>query len=103
MRINDWSSDVCSSDLNAETGSLDNRDEAAVDAAHDEHEQQDRGPDVAQAVDAFALVGARRARHELREIGSASCRDRGCQPVLSSVVAVSLQIRTSPTIRRKTQ
>src|SRR3546814_8246670 len=70
MRISDWSSDVCSSDLRSPLDRL--------------------------------LAGAQQLRrrtvlaHQVvaREIGRASCRERVCQYVSISVVAVSLKKKT---------
>src|SRR3546814_16006018 len=92
MRISDWSSDVCSSDLAqhriAETGEqldhrglhrqivLDHQDGFA--AAH-------HRPDGGWLRLYLGLLGAR------QEIGRASCRERVCQYVSISVVAVSLK------------
>src|SRR3546814_14556709 len=99
MRISDWSSDVCSSDL--------------VGADHARH-RADNGtdpdwprrpaPEPAAQAGARALVRRRRmgpaARCRKRaawrgqrsgELGRASCRERVCQYVLNSVVAVSLK------------
>src|SRR3546814_15886142 len=72
MRISDWSADVCSSDLSI----------------------PDRPHDVA-GIDADGFpVGSHRSLVLLPadvEIGRASCRERACQYVYISVVAVSLQ------------
>src|SRR3546814_19687523 len=94
MRISDWSSDVCSSDLEplpwrsaplpavplpvVPFGIAPPRGPAADEAEHPvEQEAQHRHPD--------ADVGERPA-----EIGRASCREGVCQYVYISVVAVSL-------------
>src|SRR3546814_6868332 len=84
MRISDWSSDVCSSDLDFPQGGAD-----LVDGGHpwqcradqlfvgqvgarrdDQDDEQGMGP----------LQGVRELRR-LREIGRASCRERVCQYV----------------------
>src|SRR3546814_19341174 len=86
MRISDWSSDVCSSDLlgqevyialtKADTG---RGIVAGVSVAF-----------IAIIADRLIAAGAQRARRRLA-IGSASCRERVCQYVSISVVAVSLK------------
>src|SRR3546814_12792085 len=108
MRISDWSSDVCSSDLLEEKGRnseevwtsitvsqgsvqhLDflNDDEKDVFKTAFELDQRwliehagDRAPFICQAQSLNVFV----------QIGRASCRDRVCQYVSISVVAVSLK------------
>src|SRR3546814_12226461 len=98
MRISDWSSDVCSSDLirvqradvrPAEP--LDGRvsgDEGALEADHLRRgERQVR----------LRLVHVEGARRPGEVIGRASCRERVCQYVSISVVAVSLKKKTKIT------
>src|SRR3546814_19250798 len=102
MRISDWSSDVCSSDRPAMIRRL----PAAV-------QEQDAGAQIAAeqqfvcavlralAADLTELLGeSRRGRCHAwlydwmvfpRPIGRASCRERVCQYVYISGVAVSLQ------------
>src|SRR3546814_17028333 len=101
MRISDWSSDVCSSDLQpgadrgdigrggagrGELGGLRlDRDAQFVELAQQADrrtpfEQPAQHVGVEQVPVAFGL-----------EIGRASCRGRGCQFVSSSVVAGSLK------------
>src|SRR3546814_13216667 len=97
MRISDWSSDVCSSDLRSErvqvelvsanpTGPL--TVGSARNAAY--------GDAVARLL-AFAghevATGyyVNDAGEQVEQIGRASCRERVCQYVLISVVAVSLK------------
>src|SRR3546814_11191083 len=92
MRISDWSSDVCSSDLQpmAEADGLEQRarlrprlvDAGAVEQ-HRQHHVLQRGELGQQVVE---LVD--------EQIGRASCRERGCQYVLIWVVAVSLTKNT---------
>src|SRR3546814_5335757 len=67
MRISDWSSDVCSSDLR----------EVGIGGVHPERRPSDRAlaerkPEIAGE---FEVVPG------LREIGRASCRERVCQCV----------------------
>src|SRR3546814_2318177 len=84
MRISDWSSDVCSSDLYPHHASqIDIADLAALDAALDmqflnrtlfyQRDPRFKRGDIDQ--DIFAHV------QMSREIGSASCRERVCQYV----------------------
>src|SRR3546814_16747925 len=93
MRISDWSSDVCSSDLPCAVGARDalllhrvEQPEAAVRrrarasrrrpcARPPTHRRQDPG----------------RKRDADRQIGRASCRERVCQYVEISLVAVYLK------------
>src|SRR3546814_778449 len=67
MRIRDWSSDVCSSDL----GAARRRDRAAVDHA------AQRRAELGQEHVELALAPAGDFR--VAEIGRASCRERVCQ------------------------
>src|SRR3546814_2447101 len=64
MRISDWSSDVCSSDLTAATG------ERTVEIAGDPDHPANRGR--------LCLKGTHLGE---TEIGRASCRERVCQYV----------------------
>src|SRR3546814_16714612 len=85
MRISDWSSDVCSSDLLLDAFA---RQEADAGAA-----QGLRIPAAAHPMRGLASPyreqqGDRRA-HE--QIGRASCRERVCQYVYISVVGVSFK------------
>src|SRR3546814_3303123 len=80
MRISDWSSDVCSSDLAAD----------AVERVLQRERVDDRGQH-AHVVGRGALHAARGGRnaaedvaathHQADEIGRASCRERVCQYV----------------------
>src|SRR3546814_12078386 len=88
MRISDWSSDVCSSDLGdlfGDTGKRRFVRPAGADEAQDriQHALADR--DAAHCPLRFQQVGRG------QEIGRASCRERVCQYVSISVVAVSLK------------
>src|SRR3546814_13751926 len=78
MRISDWSSDVCSSDLDGGAGrGARQRQHRPGHGAEHEAERGGHG-DI-------------RRQGELGiEIGSASCRERVCQYVSISVVGVSL-------------
>src|SRR3546814_13091664 len=78
MRISDWSSDVCSSDLSASSGRTSGRNTAA-----------------SAMLKAVWALTTRRApslpNTDSQQIGRASCRERVCQYVSISVVAVSLK------------
>src|SRR3546814_16875067 len=105
MRISDWSSDVCSSDLIARTITIsDNgiglsRDEAIANlgtiarSGTREFFSQltgDKQKD-AQLIGQFGVGFYSSFIVADKEIGRASCRERVCQYVLISVVAVSLK------------
>src|SRR3546814_9139289 len=79
MRISDWSSDVCSSDLQVAARRLGFHRRIPAPAV---------GPrrDADRARMLRRVVGLA----EPEQIGSASCRERVCQYVSISVVAVSL-------------
>src|SRR3546814_2593170 len=91
MRISDWSSDVCSSDL---------WPRAILLNAWGTANMRTGGDDIAQAL---ALIGARPTWEgasgrvtgfeivPIDQIGRASCRERVCQYVYISVVAVSFK------------
>src|SRR3546814_841544 len=98
MRISDWSSDVCSSDLIGQDLALDADalDPRGVGFARDRTDllgerQRDGGargriePDVGWL--AIRVAG----KHRRNEIGRASCRESVCPYVEISVVAVSLK------------
>src|SRR3546814_5045781 len=81
MRISDWSSDVCSSDLGYQQHALLRIQIAAVGCKALDAVFHDR---VAAAFDLyFGAFGKLRSGPVVlpREIGSASCRDRVCQYV----------------------
>src|SRR3546814_13346968 len=97
MRISDWSSDVCSSDLIREVGSV-----AAEFARRSAERVQCREPRVLRferEVERLAeilrqeaeRIGALQWRRRIFEIGRASCRERVCQYVLISVGAVTFK------------
>src|SRR3546814_12100004 len=94
MRISDWSSDVCSSDL-APLDRVQHRPgEAAVDpGAQPRHMHLDP---VGAGVEVDPPYGLEQGLARDRatghaQIGRASCRERVCQYVSISVVAVSLK------------
>src|SRR3546814_11435188 len=85
MRISDWSSDVCSSDLMREDGAA-LQDSSVV--AGDYAERGGEGESMETvAADAQRIPCFR----EGQEIGRASCRERVCESVQILVVAVSLK------------
>src|SRR3546814_12026004 len=105
MRISDWSSDVCSSDLELDLG---HAQKGAADTVPGivRHAVVEHRAAVAAQLDralgavlmkAVALqgdhrVGMRQLGHALRiQIGRASCRERVCQYVSISVVAGSFK------------
>src|SRR3546814_10494082 len=75
MRISDWSSDVCSSDLTAPVLVIQGEgDEYGTIAQVDSIARRVKGP-----VETLLLPGCGHSPH--REIGRASCRERVCQYV----------------------
>src|SRR3546814_11844562 len=94
MRISDWSSDVCSSDLRRHAAAL------AIGAANGvarrlggNHDDVDVGTGLNLAVVHVEAVSKRQGRTglDVAKIGRASGRERVCQYVYISVVAVSLK------------
>src|SRR3546814_17196307 len=89
MRISDWSSDVCSSDLathvNPDTAEV---DEDVVGTLH-------RVWGHNKCVVYARVVEGGEIRPGDAEIGRASCRERVCQYVSISVVAVYIQIQSA--------
>src|SRR3546814_8946341 len=85
MRISDWSSDVCSSDLNA-TGAVDDHYVISVLVGRDQWDAIDFNRldaiDPAATLNACgAVVKLDRSARFVEEIGRASCRERVCQYV----------------------
>src|SRR3546814_15906581 len=98
MRISDWSSDVCSSDLRMRRRwdqpsavSAATADGGAATAQPDRRGGGCRGKAWPRGVEVENDMG------RLVEIGRASCRERVCQYVLISVVAVYLTQKTTQT------
>src|SRR3546814_13397342 len=96
MRISDWTSDVCSSDLAAQWLSvLPEPPHARVLRAASDRAGRIPGPCHADRIDADRTRLPRGAEHrrgsDRSEIGRASCRERVCQYVSISVVHVALQ------------
>src|SRR3546814_19843614 len=101
MRISDWSSDVCSSDLDERlhvdklgTQSIDNLCQVRI-VEESAATGMDNG--VGDLVIGQAWIGGMQHRADARnreeQIGRASCRERGCQYVEISVVAESFKKR----------
>src|SRR3546814_18217709 len=104
MRISDWSSDVCSSDL-VDLG-LDDRDQAVGRDAFRLGELllRDRlDPRRIGQVDDAAHLGSEHALGDcaraqgVEEIGRSSCGERGCTSVSVSVVALELKKQNNET------
>src|SRR3546814_14540561 len=103
MRISDWSSDVCSSDLGAVHALA--QGPGNTGARTRRHGAPGRGRSVSEeqrlyGINAVRAAFARRPQ-ALRKIGRASSRERGCQEVELSVVAVSLNKTTHQARTRK--
>src|SRR3546814_18970095 len=93
MRISDWSSDVCSSDLPAMRAYTDFRASGPAQMGTDAFRRTQEALATLAEKDlslARELAGECAAAVPLGEIGRASCRERVCQYVLISVVAVSV-------------
>src|SRR3546814_4641191 len=82
MRISDWSSDVCSSDLR-HVGLVQPREEPLRKLGSPEEVLRIRLAERAQALVRIALIHRSNAcdRAGFEEIGRASCRERVCQYV----------------------
>src|SRR3546814_18395835 len=99
MRISDWSSDVCSSDLAAARSPID-----ALLASRERPGEALRLADTILSRDAtHCLALTVRADIPLRQgkIGRASCRERVCQYVSIPVVAVSFKKQRTCKRRQK--
>src|SRR3546814_13875018 len=102
MRISDWSSDVCSSDLPGRYSTLvamglNDRISSVRAVSRDARVDDNRyAPDPDAVYDNRRRGGERLYQANVTssravEIGSAACRERVCQYVWISVVAVSLK------------
>src|SRR3546814_9265588 len=82
MRISDWSSDVCSSDLISDLPALEvdaGIDDGVHDVADDVHQQAEQREEVERAEhDRIVPVQRGLEAEEAEEIGRASCRERVC-------------------------
>src|SRR3546814_5650466 len=90
MRISDWSSDVCSSDLSGMVYVRFNNDgtlKSSVDKFYNENDLRAWAQAFGAREGDLMLILAgpaaktRKALSELRQIGRASCRERVCQYV----------------------
>src|SRR3546814_1171493 len=88
MRISDWSSDVCSSDLVAEAIRLMKVQHAVITSVNRD-ELKDKGATVwAETIREVKKLSPGTTIETLIQFGSASWRERVCQIVKISVVAV---------------
>src|SRR3546814_14472261 len=97
MRISDWSSDVCSADLESPVQSSKRRKRKKVEKAGLRKASKSRKKDlkaILKAADRYTLP-----EKINDEIGRASCRERVCQYVSISVVAVTLKKKQRPTTK----
>src|SRR3546814_4561656 len=95
MRISDWSSDVCSSDLAAAAQPDRVEDPAVADGGFPGggHATGTGNPGLGRGASGFGLAAGAypRPARGSRQIGRASCRERVWPYVSISVVAVSLK------------
>src|SRR3546814_12342854 len=93
MRISDWSSDVCSSDLVGARAARGNRHFGLRGKEYGYERYFGAGRDARALVDDHVGLDVCDAHpgDAAREIGRASCRERVCQYVEISVVDVSLK------------
>src|SRR3546814_20831175 len=100
MRISDWSSDVCSSDLLTGIG-LASKNRARCNGIKRSLIARAvvASPAIAAAQRSLMARGATFAVTEILQIGRASCRERVCQYVEISVDAVSIQKKPKYNIR----
>src|SRR3546814_20168319 len=87
MRISDWSSDVCSSDL---FGDLHRHHQLMVNPLSPRR-HDGRGERIGFLRSLRTAIGSFHARIHPSQIGRASCRERVCQYVSISVVAVAFK------------
>src|SRR3546814_11165977 len=102
MRISDWSSDVCSSDLDRGVTYARKLPDGSTLVAGDWWPENYDGPPLISLEERAARglglwVGDTLT---INEIGRASCRERVCQYVSISVVAVSLQTKNNNAHKR---
>src|SRR3546814_15833511 len=102
MRISDWSSDVCSSDLRA-TRQVDDLGRLRLDlriALVIGEANQSVGVGHVQII-AHQRHAERRVEVFQKKIGRASCRERVCQYVWISVVAGQLKTKTNSSKKQR--
>src|SRR3546814_14990138 len=102
MRISDWSSDVCSSDLDHGWTTADD----LTPLLQEIHDQYGKGTDNSVSWSnppsrnaVYRWVIANQDGSYTGPIGRAACRERVCQYVLISVVAVSLKNKLNTRIK----
>src|SRR3546814_19275171 len=97
MRISDWSSDVCSSDLLVMSDVAQRRDIADPRTVRD-FANLVQSPERLKMLYVHTVVDIKAVGPGVwngwKEIGRASCREGVCQSVLISVVAVLLKNKT---------
>src|SRR3546814_19288945 len=92
MRIRDWSSDVCSSDLNVGGDmSIDSEGDMTVQGSN-----VNVGGNADVKADSVNILQGNDADRKTSTIGRASRRERVCQSVSISVVAVSIHKTKTP-------
>src|SRR3546814_14061143 len=102
MRISDWSSDVCSSDLRGRGEELNRQNPRCCPPSRRYRPRRrtapsPRGPAALPSASDRCRQATGGGRHRRsawhkKEIGRASCRERGCQYVAVRVGAVALKI-----------
>src|SRR3546814_17087700 len=92
MRISYWSSDVCSSDLSRWRSQLRPHSERPLSAVCS-HKPILKAPVLRHPPSHCTSASERTSRSASWQIGRASCRERVCQYVSISVVAVSLNTK----------
>src|SRR3546814_17442041 len=90
VRISDWSSDVCSADLEVPGPLVHVQRTHRVDSVHPVLLPADPGPAARATVPARTAGAWSAGLADPEHIGRASCRQRVCPYVQISVVAVSL-------------
>src|SRR3546814_19116741 len=100
MRISDWSSDVCSSDLPNQASEVVEVPGPTAEAVRESrYRMLEKLADFDDALMEKVLEEVEPERDE--QIGRASCRERVCQYVEISVVAVSLKTKNKITQSKK--
>src|SRR3546814_12538041 len=104
MRISDWSSDVCSSDLTYIVTEIDRTSPSTAASAFRRLQQLFRWLEDEGEIDRSPIARMQpptAPQAPVPEIGRASCRERVGQSVLFSVVAATLKIKTLHTSCRQ--